>query len=98
MTSLKHPSFRKGNSGHQLGGVLIPSKYALTHTLGHLIGSSIVWCVSEYLSVADLADGVVLNLGMAPLTVVEHQWSLSIPGTVILGHTRGYVAKWVGEC
>ena len=60
-TFLEHSWFRVRNSGHQVGEVLMPLMYTLTHSLGHLTGSGIwdVWCVSEFLMVAGPADGSV---------------------------------------
>ena len=97
VTSFEHPWFRVINSGHQLGDILIPSKYALTHFLCHLIGSGIVWCVGGSLLVAGLVDEAVSDLGVAPLAVVEHCWSLCLLGMVILGHTGRHVAVGVGK-
>ena len=96
-TSLKHPWFRVRNSGYQLDGVLIPSIYALTHSLGHLIGSRIVWCVGESFTVAGLVDWVAVDMDVAPFTVTEHCWSFSLFGMVILGLTWGHVAAGVDE-
>ena len=97
VTSLKHPWFRFRNCGHQLGCIFIPLTYALTHSLGHLIGSDILQCVRGSLSVAGLVDGVAQDLGVVLLAVIEHCWSLSPLGTVILGCTGGHVATEVGK-
>ena len=97
VTSLQHPWFRVRNSGHQLGGVLIPLTYGLTHSLSHLIGSGIVQCVGESFTVAGLMDGVASDLGVDPPAVVECCWLLSLFGMVALDHTRGHVAMEVGE-
>ena len=74
-----------------------PSMYALTHSLGHLIGSNIVQCVSKSFMVAGPADGAAPDLGLAPLAVVECCWSFSLFGTVVLGLTGGDVAAGVGD-
>ena len=87
-TSLKHPWLRVRNSGHQVGGVLIPFAYTLTHFLGCFTRSGIqdVWCVSKSFRVAGPVD-------VAPLAVVKHCWSFFLFGMVIFGLTIGHVVK-----
>ena len=86
LATSKHPWFRARNSSHQMGGVLIPSAQTLTHSLGCLTWSSNqdVWCVSESFMVSDPTDGVVPDLGVASLTVVECCQSFYLHGTVII--------------
>ena len=88
---------RVRNSGHQLGGVLLPSTYTLTHSLGYLIGSGIVWFVGESFTVAGPVDGVAPGLGVAPLVVTECYWSFSLFGMVVLGLIRGHMDMRVGK-
>ena len=67
--------------------------YALTHSLGCLIGSGIMWCVIESLMVGGPVDGMGPDLGVASLAVVESFWSFFLFGMVVLGHVAMGIDK-----
>ena len=97
-SSSVHPWYKERNSGHQLDGSLILPAYALTQSFGCLIGFCIVFCLGLVpLAVASPVDGVVSDLGLAPLAVVECHESPSLFGTVASDCVGRHVAMGVDE-
>ena len=71
---LEHPRFKASHLGHQQGGILIFSAYALTHSWDCWIMSGIGWGVHKSLTVVGPANEAAPIIGLAPLVVVELSW------------------------
>ena len=80
-----HSWYRDRSSGHQMGGSFILMMYIPTHSFGWLTGSGMVGhlCLAPLAGVGPV-EGVVLVIGLAPLTVAECHWSPTSFGTVIV--------------